>query len=129
LRYLLEPMRPYVNEAQKVVKQSKQLQDLLGDLNDIHVLMREIEDGLEISIEQRGGRVRASLRRGDVERAKREASLSEWTGFIELHHRLDQERRLLVAKLRDHWLSGELDTLVGGARDLAQQLRSMDRIS
>ncbi len=129
LRYLLEPMRPYVKEAQKVVKQSKQLQDLLGDLNDIHVLMREIEDGLEVSIERRGGRVRASLRGGDVERAKREASLSEWTGFIELHHRLDQERRLLVAKLRDHWLSGELDALVGGARDLAQRLRSMDRIS
>ena len=128
LRYLLEPVRPYVNEAQQVVKQSKRLQDLLGDLNDIHVLMREIEDALELSMEQRGRRVRVSIRSGDIDRAKREASMSEWAGFIELHQRLDQERRLLVAKLRDHWLPGELGALVARARELAQQLRSMDQL-
>ncbi|MDH3200141.1 MAG: CHAD domain-containing protein [Myxococcales bacterium] len=128
LRYLLEPLRPYVNEAQQVVKHSKQLQDLLGDLNDIHVLMREIENAFEVSMEQRGGRVQVSLRSGDIDRAKREASMSEWTGFIELHHRLDQKRQLLVAKIRDRWLSGELDALVARARNLAQQLRSTDQL-
>ena len=104
LRYLLEPVRPYVNEAQQVVKQSKRLLDLLGDLNDIHVLMR------------------------DIDRAGREASMSEWPGFLELHARLDKERRLLVAKLRDRWLNGELDELVGRARGLAQQLRSVHQL-
>jgi len=128
LRYLLEPVRPYVNEAQQAVRQSKRLQDLLGDLNDIHVLMREIGSALEGSTKQRGDRVRASLRSGDIDRARREASMSEWTGFIELHARLDQERRLLVAKLRDRWLNGELDALVAQARGLAQQLRSMDQL-
>lgn len=128
LRYLLEPIRPYVNEAQQVVRQSKKLQDLLGDLNDIHVLMREIDDALAGSTQQRGDRVRASLRGGDIDRARREASMSEWTGFIELHARLDQERRVLVAKLRDRWLGSELEALVGQARDLAQQLRSMEQL-
>ena len=42
LRYLLEPVRAYAGEAQLVVKRSKKLQELLGDLNDVHVLMREI---------------------------------------------------------------------------------------
>lgn len=125
LRYLLEPVRPYVNEAQQVVKQSKGLQDLLGDLNDIHVLMREIDDALEASMRQRSERVRMSLR-SDIERARREASASEWSGLIELHARLDQERRLLVAKLRDRWLSTLLDEVVAEARGLAARLRSMD---
>jgi CHAD domain-containing protein len=129
LRYLLEPVRPYVNEAQQVVKRSKRLQDLLGDLNDVHVLMGEIDQAFEASMEQRGRRVRTSLRRSDLERAKREASMSEWPGFIELHHRLEEERRVLIAELRDRWLAGGLDALVAGARDLAQRLRSVEQLA
>ncbi len=128
LRYLLEPVRPYVNEAQQVVKQSKRLQDLLGDLNDVHVLTREIDQAFEASMEQRGQRVRTTLRNGDLERAKREAIMSEWPGFIELHHRLDQERRVLIAELRDRWLAGGLDALVAAARDLALRLRLMEQL-
>jgi CHAD domain-containing protein len=128
LRYLLEPLRPYVNDAQQVVKQSKRLQDLLGDLNDIHVLMREIDNALEPSMKQRGDRIQASLRSNDIDRARREASMSEWTGFLELHARLREERGLLIAKLRDRWLNGELGALVARARGLAQQLRSMDQL-
>lgn len=128
LRYLLEPIRPYINGAQQVVRQSKKLQDLLGDLNDIHVLMREIDIALEGSAKQRGDRIRASLRGGDIDRARREAAMSEWTGFIELHARLDQERRQLISKLRDRWLDAELDVLLGQARRLAQQLRAMDQL-
>ncbi len=128
LRYLLEPVRPYVNDAQQVVKQSKQLQDLLGDLNDIHVLMREIDNALEPSMKQRGVRIQASLRSDDIDRARREASMSEWTGFLELHARLREERGLLIAKLRDRWLNGELGPLVARARGIAQQLRSMDQL-
>ena len=128
LRYLLEPVRPYVNDAQQVVKQSKRLQDLLGDINDIHVLMREIDNALEPSMKQRGLRIQASLRSDDIDRARREASMSEWTGFLELHARLREERGLLIAKLRDRWLNGELGALVARARGLAQQLRSMDQL-
>jgi len=127
LRYLLEPVRAYAHGAQAIVKRSKRLQDLLGDLNDVHVLMREIDASFEGSMQLKAKRVRESLRRGDLERARREASVSEWAGFVELYARLDQERRSLIAELRDTWLGGDLDVLVAKARDLAQQLRALDQ--
>lgn len=127
LRYLLEPIRAYVTEAQGVVKRSKGLQDVLGDLNDVHVLMREIDHAFEASMTQKASRVRESLRRGDFERARREASMSEWIGLVELHRRLLEERRQLVMQLRDRWLDGELDELVTRARTVASRLRIVDQ--
>ncbi|MGD8824989.1 MAG: CHAD domain-containing protein [Myxococcales bacterium] len=127
LRYLLEPIRAYVREAQSVVKRSKGLQDVLGDLNDVHVLMEEIDRAFEASMTQKAGRVREALKRGDFERARREASMSEWVGLVELHRRLEGERRALVAQLRDRWLDGELDALVASARDVASRLRTIDQ--
>ena len=127
LRYLLEPVRAYVDGAQSVVKRCKKLQEVLGDLNDVHVLMREIDQSFEGSMQQKALRLRECLRRGDHERARREASVSEWAGLVELYGRLDKERRDLVGTLRDRWLGGDLDVLVACARDLAQELRSGDR--
>jgi CHAD domain-containing protein len=126
LRYLVEPIRAYAGEAQWVVKRSKKLQEILGDLNDVHVLMREIDRSFEGSMQKKASRLRDYLRRGDLERARREASVSEWAGLVELYGRLENERRELVATLRDRWLGGDLDALVARARDLAQELRISD---
>ncbi len=126
LRYLLEPIRAYVGGAQSVVRRSKRLQELLGELNDVHVLMREIDQSFEASMQQKASKLRDCLRRGDLERARREASVSEWAGLVELYGRLDKDRRQLIATLRDRWLGGELDVLVARARDLAQELRIAD---
>ena len=127
LRYLLEPVRAYANEAQGVVKRSKRLQDVLGDLNDVHVLMSEIDQAFEASMTHKAERLRESLRQGDLERARREASMSEWLGLVELHERLEDERRELIAQLRDRWLGGDLDALVSKARNLAHRLRELDQ--
>lgn len=127
LRYLLEPIRAYADGAQAIVKRSKRLQDILGDLNDVHVLMGEIDQSFEASMHLKAKRVRDSLQRSDFDRARREASVSEWAGLVELYDRLDRERRALLSQLRDQWLGGELDTLVTRARDLAHQLRALDQ--
>ena len=127
LRYLLEPLRAYVPEAQAVVKQSKRLQDLLGDLNDVHVLMRELDQAFVDAMTERGERAREALRTGNLERARREASVTEWQGFLELYERLQQERRNLIGELRDRWLNGDLDKLVSRTRNLAQSLRAMEQ--
>jgi CHAD domain-containing protein len=125
IRYLLEPIRAYTDKAQSVVKRSKRLQDVLGDLNDVHVLMREIDESFEASMQRKARRLRESVRRGDTDRARREASVSEWAGLVELHDRLEKERRELIGQLRDRWLGGDLDALVARARDLAQHLRTI----
>jgi CHAD domain-containing protein len=126
LRYLLEPIRAYASGAQSVVKRSKRLQDVLGDLNDVHVLMREIDESFEASMQHKATHLRQSIRRGDIERARREASVSEWAGLVELYDRLERDRRELIGQLRDRWLDGDLDALVSRARDLAHQLRTTD---
>ena len=126
LRYLLEPARAYASGAQSIVKRSKRLQDVLGDLNDVHVLMREIDESFEASMQHKATHLRQSIRRGDIERARREASVSEWAGLVELYDRLERDRRELIGQLRDRWLGGDLDALVSRARDLAHQLRTTD---
>lgn len=126
LRYLLEPVRAYVDDAQPVVKRAKRLQDVLGDLNDVYVLMGEIERAFDDSLQQKARRIRSSLSRGDIDRARRDATMLEWAGLVELYSRLEAERRILIAKLRDNWLDGDLDSLVNRARDLAHDLRARD---
>ena len=126
LRYLLEPVRAYVDEAQPVVKKTKRLQDVLGDLNDVHVLMAEIDQAFDEALTHKAARIKESLGRGDVDRARRDATMSEWVGLVELYSRLEDERRQLIAKLRDRWLDGDLDALVSRARHLAHELRVGD---
>jgi CHAD domain-containing protein len=43
LRYLLEPLQAGVPSAQVLLKRLKQLQDLLGEINDAHVLSDELD--------------------------------------------------------------------------------------
>jgi CHAD domain-containing protein len=126
LRYLLEPVRAYVDEATPVVKKTKRLQEVLGELNDVHVLMDEIDRAFDDALTQKAGRIKELLARGDIDRARRDASMSEWIGLVELHSRLEGERRELIAKLRDRWLDGDLDALVSRARKLAHDLRLQD---
>ena len=126
LRYLLEPLRALVAEAQPVVKKTKRLQELLGNLNDIHVLMDEIDQAFDDALVQKARRIKESLSRGDIERARRDASMSEWVGLVELYSRLEKERREVIGRLRDRWLDGELDALVTRARNLAYELRLRD---
>lgn len=128
LRYLLEPVRAFVGDAQYIVKKTKRLQELLGDLNDVHVLMSEIDAAFGDALTQKADRIKDSLARGDLQRARRDASMSEWVGLVELHSRLENERRKLVAALRDRWLDGELDALVHRTRDLAHDLRMLDHM-
>ena len=124
LRYLLEPVRGHVNEAQPIVKRCKRLQEVLGDLNDVHVLMDEIHRAFEASLQHKAARIRSSLSAGDIERARRDASMLEWAGLVELFGRLDTERRMLIGKIRDRWLDADLDALVQRTRDLANELRA-----
>ena len=69
LRYLLEPARAYASGAQSVVKRSKRLQDVLGDLNDVHVLMREIDQSFEASMQHKAKRTCASRSAGATSNA------------------------------------------------------------
>ena len=47
LRYLLEPVARYVPEGKRAVRSLKELQDVLGEMHDLEILMQTLEAGSE----------------------------------------------------------------------------------
>lgn len=89
LRYLLEPLEDVVPSGSALLRLLKNLQDLLGQLTDAHVLEREIDaaDGSE-----RGAGVTAAVRRLRTESAALFARVrTEWLagGGAELQRQID----------------------------------------
>jgi CHAD domain-containing protein/CYTH domain-containing protein len=136
LRYLIEPVSRLLPEARGIVERCKQLQDLLGEIQDAFVLGAELDRSLEASSVDRAARVRALAHEGFPERARREAWLIEWPGLLELMQRLRAWRDERVARLRSEWLAsdrtaaalaGELAALVERLRELARPVQEIER--
>ncbi len=95
LRYLLEPLRGAVPGAQRVVKICKELQDVLGDFNDAHVL----EDLLaELPVDS--------------------ADMS--IGVKEVRRLASERREHLYALVRDEWLDHRLTELLDRVEKVAR---------
>jgi CHAD domain-containing protein len=86
LRYLLEPLRAQAPSARDAVVSMKALQDLLGDLHDVHVLAAQLSDA--VAEDRTRSVARRSLRAGlaAVDRRLREARDA-------LHARFEREWR------------------------------------
>jgi CHAD domain-containing protein len=125
LRYLLEPLRRHLPQALGVVKQSKEIQDVLGNLNDVHVLMEEIEAAIVPVMAKRAKRVRRALRDRDISRARAETSTNESLGFVELYDRLLARQTQLLDELDKARERGDLDRWVAMTLQLAGDLRAM----
>jgi CHAD domain-containing protein len=104
LRYLAEPFSPQLPEARVVVESLKDLQDGLGDLHDLHVLLETVTCELS-SPEVQPDRDRT-------------------TSLEALQRRLHQERDTQFTHVRDKWLDGNSEELFGKTRALAAELRS-----
>ena len=124
LRYLLDPLRGHVPQTRAVVKQSKKIQDILGDLNDVHVLTQEIQASFRPAMAKREKRLRRALREGELARARAEASAQESPGFLALYERLETRRKELLDALEEARQSGELNRWVEMTRQLAEELRA-----
>lgn len=125
LRYLLEPFREERPGAKAVVKELKALQDLLGDLNDLHNLARTLGDALERTAVERARRLRDAASDGDPGAAFEEALAGdERPGLLGLLKRVQRDRGALLDALLNEWLAdgGRLDRL---AEDLSSQIAAM----
>lgn len=125
LRYLLEPLRGQLPQALGLLKQSKEIQDVLGDLNDVHVLMAEIEAAIIPAMAKRAKRVRRALRDLDLSRALSETSTREDLGFVALYERLLARQRQLLDELDKAGQDGDLDRWITMTLQLAKDLRGM----
>ncbi len=119
LRYLIEPVRKQREDAARIVDRCKRLQDLLGDLNDAHVLLDEIGAALEDSSVEHARRLLDLAREQDPDQMRRESRRGERPGLLELARRVQVRVREGFEALEKHWIGDGLQSLVEDVEALA----------
>ena len=122
LRYLLEPIRRDVDGAAALVSRLKDLQDLLGELHDLHVL-----DDLLLSELKTGAIAKVQLLRslalaGEEDAVKRQRRRDESRGLVALAAAVRTGRDALFADLSARWLHAAAHSVFADAAALADSL-------
>ena len=125
MRYLLEPLRPWVPEAGVLVKRMKALQDVLGDLNDARVLRGELGQALEAVAVEHARRLHKLVETGDLDGVKREMRRTERSGLVELTHRGQRRAQKLFGKLESDWLGDGAAEFLVASEELAKGLERL----
>jgi len=104
LRYLLEPLERELPAATPIVRRLKELQDVLGELNDSHALEGELSAAVETAAQQRArallGSAMSAAEQGDPDAPE---GWDPVDGLLALA-RLNRERRdRLFAELTPAW--------------------------
>jgi CHAD domain-containing protein/CYTH domain-containing protein len=114
LRYLVEPVAELASEATPLVKLCKQLQDALGDLNDAHNLLDELQVALRVAAEEQAERLHALAREGDAAGLRRELGAGPRAGLLELTTRVHARIAEIDRDGPSHW-GGERQQALGQA--------------
>jgi CHAD domain-containing protein/CYTH domain-containing protein len=124
LRYLLEPVRGELDEAKALVGELKALQDLLGDLNDLHNLNQTLGAALEESAVDRARRLREAATQLDFD-LETTLAQDERAGLLAMLQRVQADRRRLFDALMREWLAegGRLSALSARLKGLLASLR------
>lgn len=106
LRYLLEPFE--LPEAAALVKRTKKLQEILGELHDAHVLETELSESLQIAASERVRRLlEVSLSEApDDALLRAERRRVRESGLLALARLNRARRNRLFAELEADWLEG-----------------------
>src|SRR5262245_23299660 len=107
LRYLVEPLQPQLEAAGCVVARCKRLQDLLGELDEGPVRLRELAEAFAEATVEETQRLFELVRPRATGRPARPAGRSARPGLFELIRRVQRRVRLHFEDLEKHWLGGE----------------------
>ncbi len=103
LRYLLEPVARWLDSCKPLVKQLKALQEVLGELHDLHMLDVTLERTLEeVALEHVHGTL-AALREGGP--SQRRGPRSRTNGLLAICRMARERREKLFSELEASWLS------------------------
>jgi CHAD domain-containing protein len=106
LRYLLEPLGAAIPDGAALVRQLRELQDLLGELCDTRVLAADVEKAVTAAGATRARRL-FDLALADVdatERRKAARANNERPGLLAVARRLRAHRAALFTRLQTPWL-------------------------
>jgi len=127
LRYLLEPVARYVPEGKRAVRSLKGLQDVLGEMHDLEILMQTLETGAERMALARTHTLLDAIRQGDEATlaAARRRNLER--GLLAITILARDRHRKLFGELEAAWLAERgakfFETIEGGARALCEVRR------
>ncbi|MGD8700301.1 MAG: CHAD domain-containing protein [Gemmatimonadales bacterium] len=127
LRYLAEPLRDSFDAAKKVVKDIKRLQDVLGELNDTHVLTGEVAGATEVAAAEQARRMHELALEESSGQVPRRRSVADVTrGLLAITRLLAERRARLFTDLERGWLGTAPASFFGRVADLVTELRRFD---
>ena len=126
LRYLLEPLREHATGAKELVRELKDLQEVLGELHDLHVLARELGDAASHAAAERARRLHQLALRDDAEGGgtRRAARDDERHGLTTLAKRVKERSHLLFQSVKRRFLGIRTERLVARVHEFAAGLES-----
>lgn len=104
VRYLLEPVTRDVPGLRKPVARLKKLQDVLGELHDMHVLEASLVEALEEVATEKARQLRTLALAGDAAALRRARRRDERLGLATLAAKARAHRDALYRALEREWL-------------------------
>ena len=125
LRYLAEPVAPWIDAARQPVELLKGLQDLLGELHDGQLLAAHVSQALAEIESKRAQRLIAATLDGPeaVPQAQAPVRRRERSGLIAVARRLGARRAGLFGALAQDWLGKSAPRL----QELVATLAALDQ--
>jgi len=105
LRYLLEPVARLVPEGKRAVRSLKELQDVLGEMHDLEVLMQTLETGSERMALARVHALLDAVRAGDEQALASSRRRSLEGGLLAIATLVRDRHRKLFGELEAAWLA------------------------
>ncbi len=124
LRYLLEPIQEEIKDGKQIIKQLKELQDLLGDLHDAHLHAQEIALAVEAAAAARARRLLDIALGSEIDPAhlRAEQRRNEHAGLVTLARLAKARAEALLTEIAAHYLDDGAQTLVRHVTRLGQSL-------
>ena len=128
LRYLLEPLADDLPGTPPLVKRLKNLQELLGELHDAHVLEPELAAAVETAAAERAHHLFALALDNPPDEARLRAARrrTQEPGLLALARLNRQRRDELFAKLKNDWLHGQAEAFLEQVKTLAGRMEGTE---
>ncbi len=114
IRYLVEPLRKESPEARAFARQLKDLQRLLGELHDVHLIEDELASALEAAATEKARRVHRLAVEGEDRMLAKTRRRDESLGLAALAASARESRDALYSGLRRAWLAPRTMALQAG---------------